>query len=92
MNNCPHVLAGKKLTAGFIGTNPYIYTDFQRNVIYNDKGQPLGVNTGISSSFASMFGFELEIVFSRNENYYNNKTGKWIGITDDVSKTYLTLY
>ena len=86
MNNCPHALAGQKLKAGSFGTNPYIYTDFDRNIIYNEKGQPLGSNTGVASTFASLFGFDLEIILTRNVNYYDNKTGMWIGLTGDVSK------
>jgi len=88
MNNCPHVLEGKKLKAGIFGTNPYVYTDFEKNVIYNEKGQPLGACTGIASTFASMFGFEVELVLVSGVNYFDNKTGTWIGLTGDVSKTF----
>jgi len=39
---CPHPLEGKTLRVGSQGTNPFIYSDFDRNVAYNEKGQPLG--------------------------------------------------
>ena len=86
MNNCPHALAGKTIKAGTFGTNPYLYTDFDRSIVYNEKGQPLGLNTGVATTFASMFGFEVEFSLVRGVNYYDNKTRTWVGLTGDVSR------
>jgi hypothetical protein len=43
LERCPHALEGKTLKVASIGTNPYVYTDFDRNVIFNENGKP-GVN------------------------------------------------
>jgi hypothetical protein len=43
-SSCPHPLKGKHLRVASQGTNPFIYTDYDRNVVYNDKGLPLGEN------------------------------------------------
>ena len=83
--NCPHPLAEKTLKFSFLGPNPYTFTDFNRNVIYDDNGRPLGSNAGISTMLAKMFGFEYEVFFTGSANYYDNKTGTWIGLTGNVS-------
>jgi hypothetical protein len=41
-DKCPHALEGKNIRVGSQGTNPYIYTDYDRNIVYNEKGLPLG--------------------------------------------------
>jgi hypothetical protein len=41
-DSCPHPLKGKNLRVASQGTNPYIYTDYDRNVVTNEKGLPLG--------------------------------------------------
>lgn len=85
LKDCPHPLDGKKLKLTSQGANPYIFTDFNRNIIYDDKGLPLGSNSGIASMLSKLFGFEFEIFISGGTNYYDNKTKTWIGLTGDVS-------
>jgi hypothetical protein len=85
MDACPHALEGKTLKVASMGTNPYIYTDFQRNVVYNDKGHPVGSNTEIAATLGKVFGFDFKIILSGAQNYYDNKTGTWIGLTGEVS-------
>ena len=40
-------LAGKNFKVASYGTNPYIYTDFEKKVFYKENGNPLGGNTEI---------------------------------------------
>jgi hypothetical protein len=84
-NECPHPLNGKTVRVASQGTNPYIYTDYDRNVVNDDKGLPLGANTGIVSSLAKVFGFHLDVRVLKEWDYYDNKTGKWTGMTGGVS-------
>ncbi len=62
---CPHALEGKTLKVGSIGTNPYVFTDFDRNVIFNEKGLPVGSNTAITETLGKIFGFEVDIQLVR---------------------------
>jgi len=79
-NNCPHALSGKTLRVDSIGTNPYIYTDFDRNVFYDEKGLPVGSNSEIMSNIGKVYGFDVEIHLNSNfSSYFDNKTGKWVG-------------
>ncbi len=79
-NNCPHALSGKTLRVDSIGTNPYVYTDFDRNVFYNEKGLPLGSNSDILSNIGKVYGFDVAInLFSSSGSSFDNKTGKWAG-------------
>jgi len=79
-NNCPHALSGKTLRVDSIGTNPYIYTDFDRNVFYDEKGLPVGSNSEIMSNIGKVYGFDVEINLNSNfSSYIDNTTGKWVG-------------
>jgi hypothetical protein len=79
-NNCPHALSGKTLKVESLGTNPYVYTDFDRNVFYNDKGLPLGSNSDILSNIGKVYGFDVAInLSSSTASSFDNKTGKWMG-------------
>lgn len=82
---CPHALKGKILKVGSFGTNPYVYTDFQRNVIFNEKGQPVGSNTEIAETLSKLFGFDIEIVLVKPGDFYDKKNQTWIGPAGDVS-------
>ncbi len=83
-NECPHPLKGKTLQVASQGTNPFIYTDYARNVVYNEKGQPLGANTGIISSLGKVFEFQFTTRVLRTWDYYDNITGQWVGMTGGV--------
>jgi hypothetical protein len=79
-NSCPHALSGKTLRVDSIGTNPYVYTDFDRNVFYDDKGLPLGSNSEIMSNIGKVLGFDVDISLNTSfVSYFDNKTGKWVG-------------
>ena len=82
---CPHALEGETLKVGSIGTNQYVFTDFDRNVIFNEKGQPVGSNTAITETLGKMFGFGVDIELVRPGDFYDNKTGQWLGSVGDVS-------
>jgi len=88
--NCPNPLAGKKLKFSFLGNNPDIFTDFDRNVIYDENGRPLGSHAGLATMMANMYGFDYEFSFTNGANYYDNKTGTWMGLTGDVSERKIT--
>ena len=84
-NNCPHALSGKfvRVTSG--GTNPYVFTDFDRKVFYNDKGLPLGSNSDIMSDIGKVLGFDILVNLSTPfASYFDNKTGKWTGQVGSV--------
>ena len=83
-NECPHPLKGKMVRVASQGTNPFIYTDYDRNVVYNEKGLPLGANTEIVSSLAKVFGFQLDVKVLKAWDYYDNKTGQWMGMSGGV--------
>jgi hypothetical protein len=73
-------MSGKTLRVDSIGTNPYIYTDFDRNVFYDEEGLPLGSNSEIMSNIGKVYGFDVEINLNSNfSSYFDNKTGKWVG-------------
>ena len=82
---CPHPLAGKILNVGSLGPNPYIFTDFNRSVHYSEKGQPLGSNTGITSTLGHYFGFNVTFKLLRLHDFYDEHSKKWSGITGGVS-------
>ena len=79
-NNCPHALSGKTLRVDSVGTNPYVYTDFDRNVFYDKKGLPIGSNSDIMSNIGKVFGFDVAINLTNSPaSSFDNKTGKWVG-------------
>ncbi len=79
-NSCPHALSGKTLRVDSVGTNPYVYTDFDRKVFYNDKGLPMGSNSDIMSDIGKVLGFEVSINLTNSPaSVFDNKTGKWVG-------------
>ena len=82
---CPHPLAGKILNVGSLGPNPYIFTDFNRTVHYNENGQPLGSNTGITATLGHYFGFNVTFKLLRSHDFYDERSKKWSGITGGVS-------
>ena len=86
---CPHGLSGKTLRVSSKGTNPYIYTDFDRTVFYDDKGLPQGSNSEIIYNIGKIFGFEVTINLSGSfSSYFDNKTKTWIGLNGDVRTCY----
>ncbi len=67
------------------GTNPYVYTDFDRKVFYNEKGLPLGSNSDIMSEIGKVYGFEIEVnLVQFLASRFDNKTGKWTGPVGSV--------
>jgi hypothetical protein len=88
---CPHALKGKTLKVGSIGTNPNIYTDFERNIVFNEKGEPLGSNTMITKTIGKLFGFEIEIVLVKPGEFYDKINKTWIGSSGEVSY-FATIY
>ena len=84
-NNCPHALSGKTVRVTSGGTNPYIFTDFDRTVFYNEKGLPMGSNSDILYNIGKVFGFDISVNLSTpSASYFDNKTGKWIGQVGSV--------
>ena len=82
---CPHVLSGETLRATSIGTNPYVFTDYDRKVFYNDDGLPLGSNSDIISNIGKVLGFNVTVNLSSTSlSYFDNSTQKWVGLTGDV--------
>jgi len=79
-------LSGKTVRVTSAGTNPYVYTDFNRNVFYNEKGLPLGSNSDIMSEIGKVYGFEIVVNLSQPlGSRFDNKTGKWTGPVGSVS-------
>ena len=85
VNQCPHPLHGKTLQVASLGPNPFIFTDFERNVHYNDQGLPLGSNTGIALTLGQVFGFKVNILLFKTYDYYDEKNARWVGIAGEVS-------
>ncbi len=84
-NSCPTTSSGETLRTTSLGTNPYIYTDFDRNVLYNDRGLPLGSNSDIISNIGKILDFKVTVNFTSSSfSYYDNSTRKWVGSTGDV--------
>jgi hypothetical protein len=69
------------------GTNPYLYTDYSRKIVYNERGIPLGSNGGISEALSRIFGFKLNMTIANSQAIFDNNTGKWSGMAGDVSAT-----
>ena len=85
IDQCSHPLHGKTLQVGSLGPNPFIFTDLDRNVHYNEQGLPLGSNTGIASTLGQVFGFNVKMILFKTHDYYDEKTARWVGITGEVS-------
>ncbi len=83
-SSCPHPLKGKTLKVASTGTNPFIFTDYDRKIVYSEKGRPLGTNTGIAESLGKALHFEVEIRPLQTYDYFDAKTNKWIGMTGQV--------
>ena len=83
--SCLHPLKGKTLRVASLGTNPFIFTDYNRNPILNERGHPVGGNTGIVETLGRAFGFEVNISIYKSYDFYDKKSSKWIGMTGDVS-------
>ena len=92
-NSCPHALSDKTLRVDSVGTNPYVYTDFDRNVVYNEKGLPVGSNSEIVENIGKALGFKvrLNLASGGSASSFDNKTGKWTGPNGNVSKITLTM-
>ena len=82
---CPHVLQGLPVNIGLRGTNPYMYNDKDKKILYDDRGFPLGSNGGISSALMKMYNFVPTFSLFQSQGMYNPKTGKWDGGAGDVS-------
>ena len=85
---CPHPLEGQTFRVGSLGPNPFIYFDHNDNPVYGEDGFPLGANSGIAKSLGKMFGFDLKIVLFQSYDYFNPATGKWVGMSGEVSLNY----
>jgi hypothetical protein len=83
-NDCPHPLKNKSLRVASISPNPFIFTDFDRNIQYNEDGLPLGSHTGIVKSIGEMFGFDVLVQVYRVHHYYDTRSKTWIGMAGDV--------
>ena len=90
---CHHALNGQTLRVNSYGTNPYVYTDFDRNVVYNEKGLPVGSNSEIVENIGKALGFKvrLNLASGGSASSFDNKTGKWTGPNGNVSKITLTM-
>ncbi len=83
--NCPHPLNGRILKTAITGTGPYMYTDWDKNVVFDEQGIPLGSNGGIFKALSSVFGFTLKISTFNANVIWDNKTGQYIVISTLVS-------
>ena len=79
-NICPHPLNGKILKTALAGTNPYVYTDWENNVLFDQQGVPLGSNGGILKALSEVFGFSLNISIFNSNVIWDNQTGKYVAI------------
>ena len=67
------------------GTNPFMNNDDKKNVIYDETGQPEGINSGIAKGLAKVYGFEIEPVVYTGVISFNKTTKKWSGMIEGVS-------
>ena len=67
-----------------LGTNPYMYTDYNRTVIFNERGIPVGSNGGIAEALSRIFEFNLNMTVAKSQGVFDKKTGKWLGMAGDV--------
>ncbi len=88
-NNCPHPLNGKTVRTAFTGTNPYLYTGLENDVVYDEKGIPLGSNGGIMHSLSRVFGFNLDVQIYPSGFIWDNQTGKFVNIPGQVTTIYI---
>ena len=86
---CPTVLKDKTIKIGLTGTNPFLYNDEKKRVIYNADGFPMGSNGGIAAEFAKRFGYNVNITVYTSNPIYNTTTGKGSGYIVDVSNALL---
>jgi hypothetical protein len=80
IKSCPHIWKGKTGLVASLGTNPYMFSDFNRDIVYNEQGIPSGSNGGIADALSRIFGFQVRISVTRVQNFFDNKVGKWTGI------------
>ena len=88
--DCPHPLAGKTMKAGSVGPNPYIFTDYDRNIQYDENGKPLGTNTGVAETLGQVFGFKTRIIPMKTYDYIDPKTKQWMGVTGEVKNHFIS--
>jgi len=62
-----------------------MFSDFNRDNVYNEQGIPVGSNGGIADALSRIFGFQVRISVTRVQNFFDNKTGKWTGMAGDVT-------
>ncbi len=79
-NACPHPLNGKTLKTALAGTNPYVYTDWDNNVVFDGQGIPLGSNGGIFNDLSKVFGFTLNVSIFNANVIWDNQTGQFVAI------------
>jgi len=79
-NKCPHPLNGKTLKTAISGTGPYLYTNWDNNVVFDEQGIPLGSNGGIMRAISEVFGFNLNISTFKANVVWDNLTGQYIVI------------
>ena len=82
---CPSPLEGEDLNAGSFGTNPFMYNDREKKVIYGPDGVPEGSNGGIAKGFAKMHNLKLNIKTYTSPGTVNETTGSTTGAYKDVS-------
>ena len=74
------VINGKILKTALEGTNPYVYTDWENNVLFDQQGVPLGSNGGILKALSEVFGFSLNISIFNSNVIWDNQTGQYVAI------------
>ena len=82
---CPSPLEGKDLNAGSYGTNPFMYNDREKKVIYGPDGVPEGSNGGIAKGLAKIHNMRLNIKTYSFGGTVNETTGNTTGAIRDVS-------
>jgi hypothetical protein len=83
-SKCPHPLKGKTLKVASAGTNPFIFTDYDQNIVYTERGRPIGTNTGIVESIGKALNFDVDITPLSGYDYYDHEAKKWVGMTGQV--------
>ena len=63
--------------------------DDKKNVIFDETGQPEGMNGGVAKALGKVYGFEIEPVVYTGVISFNKTTQKRTGMIDGVSQSYL---
>lgn len=70
---------GQHYEFAFYGTNPFMYNDKNKKIIYGPNGIPEGLNGGMATGMAKMYNFTFNVTTFTVLHTVNETTGNTTG-------------